>query len=246
MWDGSKRSSYCERIAWTDPIPTGRHGEYISVMTRKQGGNAGSEVLGNMPLQNRVCPDGAIVATPARGAWMGNRGCLHDTNQRIVRESASARWICCPLDYRGNRRRVMTPKRYTELFFLDEVTALASGHRPCGECRRQDLKRFSDAWPIGGDSLSDIDKRLRKELRQSIDPIECWNTYPSGPMFADPSSADFYLLHSGTMLRWSFAGYSTIVNRIGHLCLLTPTSIVAVFQNGYIPQIHPSVDSIMA
>jgi hypothetical protein len=100
-----------------------------------------------MPLQNRVTPTGEIIADPARGTLMGNRGILHDADRRL----GSARWrhphwICCRLRFKGRRREVMAPRRYTELFFLDEATALAAGHRPCAECRREDFRRFQAAW----------------------------------------------------------------------------------------------------
>jgi hypothetical protein len=91
-----------------------------------------------MPLQNRVGPAGAIIVTPARGTLMSNRGgVLHDEHRRIVRQSAGKRWITCLLEFKGRRRSVMSPRRYTELFFLDEAVALSAGHRPCAECRRE-------------------------------------------------------------------------------------------------------------
>jgi len=99
-----------------------------------------------MPLRNRVTPFGDLVAVPDRGALMGNRGVLHDDERRIVRFSQGRRWIACLTDVKGRRRPLMTPGRYTELFFLDEATALAAGHRPCWECRRADALRFRDAW----------------------------------------------------------------------------------------------------
>ena len=96
-----------------------------------------------MPLQNRVTPFGEIIATDARGDFMGNRGgCLHDAERRLVRQWAGRAWITCRLEFKGNRRTVMTPGLYTELLFLDEATALAAGHRPCAECRRDDYRRF--------------------------------------------------------------------------------------------------------
>src|SRR5271167_3734566 len=96
-----------------------------------------------MPLQNRVTPFGEIVAVEARGLMMGNRGILHDDKRRIVRSSQVRRWLVCLIEFRGRRRAVMQPHRYTELFFLDEVTALAAGHRPCFECRRRDAEQFA-------------------------------------------------------------------------------------------------------
>ena len=100
-----------------------------------------------MPLQNRVTPYGDIIAVSARGTLMGNRGRLHDAIGRVVRRQVSSysAWVTCLLAFKGRRRTVMAPGRYTELFFLDEATALSAGHRPCGECRRADYRRFKAA-----------------------------------------------------------------------------------------------------
>jgi hypothetical protein len=104
-----------------------------------------------MPLQNRVTPFGEIVAHPARGMVMGNRGILHDSGRRLhpTRRWTHKTWICCLCEFKGRHRAVMTPGRYTELFFLDEATALAAGHRPCFECRRADANQFAAAWAHG-------------------------------------------------------------------------------------------------
>ena len=104
-----------------------------------------------MPLQNRVSPHGDVIAVAARGALMGNRGRLHDATLQIVRRQVSSyrAWVTCLLAFKGRRRTVMAPGRYTELFFLDEATALAAGHRPCGECRRADYRRFKASWLAG-------------------------------------------------------------------------------------------------
>src|SRR4051794_26424644 len=99
-----------------------------------------------MPRQNRVTPSGDIITTPERGTLMGNRGVLHDADARIVRRWQGKRWIACVLEFKGRWRPVMAPGRYTELFFLDEATALAAGHRPCAECRRRRFDEFRDTW----------------------------------------------------------------------------------------------------
>src|SRR5687768_4377928 len=99
-----------------------------------------------MPLQNRVSPSAEIVADPARGTFMGNRGRLHDGEGRIVRPHVGIRWIICRLSFKGRRRQLMTPGAYTELFFLDEATALSAGHRPCAECMRDRFLAFREAW----------------------------------------------------------------------------------------------------
>ena len=99
-----------------------------------------------MPRQNRVTPFGDIIATPHRGTFMGNRGVLHDAGGRIKRAWQLKRWIVCVLVFKGRKRQVMTPGHYTELFFLDEATTLAAGHRPCAECRRDRFLAFGRAW----------------------------------------------------------------------------------------------------
>ena len=100
-----------------------------------------------VPLQNRVLPTGEIIADPARGLMMGNRGCLHGQGCELgVSRWRSKAWICCVLDWKDVRRDPMPPGRWTALFFLDEATALAAGHRPCGYCRRSDFLRFATAW----------------------------------------------------------------------------------------------------
>ena len=121
-----------------------------------------------MPLQNRVTPLGELIADPARGLVYGNRGCLHDEDGRIRRRFATKRWIACRLRFRGWRRHpLMRPGGFTELFFLDEATALAAGHRPCALCRREDYVRLMAIWselhpgPVGADP---IDERLHRVL----------------------------------------------------------------------------------
>src|SRR6201998_3464626 len=99
-----------------------------------------------MPRQNRVTPFGEIIATPERGTFMGNRGILHDELGHVKRAWQVRRWLVCVLEFRGRKRTVMTPNRYTELFFLDEATALAAGHRPCAECRHARFLDFCHAW----------------------------------------------------------------------------------------------------
>ncbi len=111
-----------------------------------------------MPLQNRVTPFGDLIATEARGLLMGNRGRLHDAGRRIVRYAQGRRWIACLTSFRGRRRTVMSPRSYTELFFLDEAVALAAGHRPCAECRHTDYRRFHAASAqarLGGTSADE-------------------------------------------------------------------------------------------
>src|SRR5207237_6087106 len=110
---------------------------------------------------------GDIIATPERGTFLGNRGVLHDGEGRIGRAWQLKRWIVCVLEFRGRKRTVMTPGRYTELFFLDEATALAAGHRPCAECRRARFRAFQTAWAAGDSgrvpTAGEMDDRLHAE-----------------------------------------------------------------------------------
>ena len=138
-----------------------------------------------MPRQNRVTPLGALIATPERGLVYGNRGCLHDGHGAIRRLYATSRWIACQLEFRGRHRAaLMAPGRYTELFFLDEATALAAGHRPCAECRRADYNRLTQIWntlhpeQAGADA---IDGQLHGER---LDPIR------GNAAFTTPRTAD--------------------------------------------------------
>ena len=111
-----------------------------------------------MPLQNRVTPFGAIVAVEERGLLMGNRGILHDDARRIVRPWQVKRWIACRTEFRGRWRPVMQPRTWTELFFLDEATAFAAGHRPCAECRHADYQRFKAAWAVCSGAAASADQ----------------------------------------------------------------------------------------
>jgi hypothetical protein len=118
-----------------------------------------------MPRQNRVTPFGEIIATPERGMFMGNRGILHDAEGSIKRPWPVKRWLVCVLEFRGRKRAVMTPNRYTELFFLDEATALAAGHRPCAECRHSHFLNFCNAWKLAHSK--------QNSLRPTADEMDC-------------------------------------------------------------------------
>ena len=174
-----------------------------------------------MPLQNRVTPRGDLIAVPARGALMGNRGRLHGADLQIVRRQVSSyrAWVTCVLAFRGRRRSVMTPGRYTELFFLDEATALAAGHRPCGECRRADYQRFKTAWIAGNPgrglagavSIGAIDRELH---RDRLAPGGVQRTFvaevaglPDGTFVARGSQAVPLLIWAGALWPWSPEGY---------------------------------------
>jgi hypothetical protein len=203
--------------------------------------------------QNRVTPFGELIATECRGTLMGNRGCLHDEHQRIRRPFACKRWIICVLEFRGRRRTVMAPGRYTELFFLDEATALAAGHRPCAECQRARYLLFRDIWAKANSgrvssatpSADEIDGVLHAER---IGPDREKRTYrcllsklPSGTMVADEEGRPFLLLDK-TLAPWAPGGYGPAVRkrRGATMRVLTPPSIVKALADGYPVEVHPS------
>jgi hypothetical protein len=208
-------------------------------------------VIRRAPLQNRVTPYGDIAAAAGRGLFMGNRGVLHDAHRRIVRFSQVRRWIICRLEFRGRRRRIMTPGSYTELFFLDEAAALAAGHRPCAECRHDDYVRYRDAWAAAHHGVTptadDMDRTLHGE-RLAAPRIK--RTYRA-PMGALPDGVYLeidgaaWLLWAGAVHRWSAAGYIERGRRPrGVVTVLTPPSTVAVIEAGYPLLVHPSVGSM--
>lgn len=200
-------------------------------------------------LQNRVDPFGNIIKTKARGAWMGNRGILHNNEQEIIRPFKLKAWITCKLEFRGRKRNVMSPNRYTELFFMDEATSFAAGHRPCFECRRNDYQRFKSLWIKGNPeyhfndktSITEIDSILHKER---IDHSKIKVTYekdveelPDGSFVLFDNKP--YLILGQKIYLWSPFGYDkTSVSSIpDKLRILTPKSIVNTFRAGYVPQI---------
>jgi len=196
-----------------------------------------------MPLQNRVSPFGDLFADPARGLLMGNRGGrLHDEGRRLgARRWASPQWICCQLAFKGRHRQVWGDG-YSELFFLDEVTALAAGHRPCFECRREDARSFAALFPEQH-KAPDMDRVLHAERlagkakRMHRRPIDA---LPDGAMIA--IDGDAFALCGQRLLRWTPAGYAGSRRRPRGIKveLLTPPSIVAVLKAGYRPLWHPS------
>jgi hypothetical protein len=211
-----------------------------------------------MPLQNRVTPFGELVAIPDYGAWMGNRGgCMHTSERKLTRRRwVSRRWIVCVLEFRGRRRTVMTPVRYTELFFLDEATALAAGHRPCRECRYADHQRFKAAW-LRGNRRKDMGPFARIDAidavlhQQRVTRQGAKVTYrsrlaelPEGIFItlAEEPAAALLVTHK-SLWRWTPRGYMDAgpCHRVrSAVTVLTPRSIVAAIQAGYVPQWHSS------
>lgn len=201
-----------------------------------------------------MTPWGDLIATPERGTFMGNRGVLHDAGRRIRRPWQVKRWIVCVLEFRGRHRTVMKPGHYTELFFLDEATALAAGHRPCFECRRQRFRDFCTAWQIGNQiehseqiTAGAIDDRLHTE-RLGPDRTKRLHSarleeLPDGVFVRQEAwGPDPYLLWNGQLLTWTPAGYTNRRKRPrrAEVEVLTPASTVRAIQAGYIPAVHPS------
>ena len=205
-----------------------------------------------MPLQNRVDPLGELCAVPARGLFFGNRGGrIHRDDRTLSRRRWTSRaWICCRLAFKG-RHRVVWGNSYTELFFLDEPTALAAGHRPCFECRRADAVAFAAAWarghrlnapPRAGEmdvvlQPQRLDGREKRRHRAMLD------TLPDAAMIVLENNAPL-AVRGDALLPWSFSGYGAPRPRPRgiEVELLTPPAIVAALSAGYRPQWHPSAD----
>ncbi len=208
-----------------------------------------------MPKQNRVTPFGDVVAVAEYGTLMGNRGVLHDNAGTIRRAWQLRRWILCVLEFKGRKRAVMSPGCYTELFFLDEATGLAAGHRPCAECQRQRFREFRAAWVAGNPDLGsnrtptavEIDDRLHagrvgaggEQVRFEAD----LDDLPDG-VFVTLEGGDetAYLVWRGELLAWSLSGYRERRSRPtgARVSVLTPAPTVAAIRDGYVPGVHPS------
>jgi hypothetical protein len=212
--------------------------------------HSGSSLIG-VSLQNRVTPRGEIVSASERGTLMGNRGVLHDPARRIIRPWQLIRWISCVTEFRGRWRPVMAPGRWTELFFLDEATALAAGHRPCAHCRHTDYQRFRRAWSavrgLEPASAEAIDRVLHEERligrREKRTYVARWDELPDGAMVELGEEA--YLVRGDLLLPWSLAGYGA--PRAGPLPVrvdvLTPRSAVEALRGGYLATVHHSAAS---
>ena len=212
--------------------------------------------MARMPLQNRVTPLGELIAHPSRGLVYGNRGCLHDEAGRIRRRFAGRRWIACRLRFRDWRRHpLMRPGGFTELFFLDEATALAAGHRPCALCRRDDYLRLVAIWrglhggPLGADA---IDERLHRER---LDPAGRSRRLHEAPIDSLPDAT--FVMYGGTphvcvggnLLRWTAGGYVGRRSRSprGRVEVITPPSLIGILRAGWapvVPLLHPSAFAV--
>ena len=205
-----------------------------------------------MPLQNRVTPFSELVAHPARGLLYGNRGCLHDDAGDIRRRYATRRWIACRLQFKGwLRRPLLQPGKFTELFFLDEATAFAAGHRPCALCRREDYDRLTEIWRDlhpGQRGADAVDEQLQAER---FDPATRTQRHHDAEIDDLPDGA-FVLHHDGPylvrgeeLLGWSPAGYDARIARPAQTkaAVITPPSLLAVLRADWqslVPLLHPT------
>jgi hypothetical protein len=202
--------------------------------------------MGQMPLRNRVTPLGELIADPARGLVYGNRGCLHDEHGRIRRRYQVRRWIACRLEFKGwHREQLMQPGKFTELFFLDEVTALAAGHRACALCRRADYNRLTEIWAElhpgqhGADAM-DVQlhgERLGPRRRAPLAGL------PDGTFVLD--GGEPWLVKGRDLLRWTPAGYTDRRRRKANERpeVITPPSLTALLERDWqplVPLFHPS------
>jgi len=210
-----------------------------------------------MPLQNRVTPWGEIVATPERGLFMGNRGCLHDGERRVTKAWTRTPWVICALKYKDRHREVMSPRQYTELFFLDEATALAAGHRPCATCRRADYDAFKALWLEANPELAapsegkttEIDKLLHAERVDAQRQKRTWSArlgdLPDGSMVVRRGTRDSLLVWGSQVHTWTPACYTAArwLDPDTEVEVLTPPSVVKTLAQGYRPVVHPSAEA---
>ena len=212
--------------------------------------------LPSRPLQNRVTPLGELVADPARGLVYGNRGCLHDEHGRIRRRYAGKRWIACRLRFKDWRRHpLLRPGKFTELFFLDEATAFAAGHRPCALCRREDYTRLLELWGelgLEATGADDVDARLHAER---VDRGSGDRRLHAGELDDLPDGT--FVLHGnhphlvlgGRLLPWTPAGYDPGIPRPRgqEAAVITPPSLVALLRRGWdsaLPLVHDSAQTV--
>ncbi len=206
-----------------------------------------------MPLQNRVNPFSTLISTPERGAWTGNRGVIHNERKEIIKNHAVKYWITCVLKYKNAQRSVMTPNRWTELFFLDEATAFAAGHRPCGFCRHADFKRFKELWLKVNGEQYDLTNKTKMDIIDAIIHEErldkngvqktfksTLNALPDGTFIKLTDMNKAYLWYQQNLYEWSFNGYKKVspFDENQEVTVLTPLSYVAVFKAGYVPEVH--------
>lgn len=205
-----------------------------------------------MTLQNRVLPTGEIIAAPTRGTLMGNRGILHRPQKTLgTTRWQHPHWVTCLLKFKGRKRPLMAPGRYTELFFADEAVALAAGHRPCGECRRPEFRRFRELWDEANGpaaKVDAIDRTLHRDrvsrTREQVRHIAQIEGLPDGTFIMHADAP--HLVWQSQLLRFGQEGYDLAVRRPagGAACVLTPRSTVSVLAAGYRPDIHPDAKTL--
>jgi hypothetical protein len=250
-------------MAGLDQVKPGDDSRSLNASLRVNGDRGGRLSL-HMPLQNRVTPEGDIIATAYRGMFTGNRGIIHDpaTKTLLKRRWASRAWLTCVCEFRGRRREVMGGRSWTELFFLDEATALAAGHRPCFFCRRDDANRFRAAWERGNGTSNlraeDIDVVLHRERlegkRKRLHPLPApLLQLPDGAMVL--AAEESFLIAKGKALAWSPKGYretksaserATVLNEANEpAMLLTPPSTLRAFSAGYRVVLHQTAKELL-
>jgi hypothetical protein len=199
-------------------------------------------------LQNRVNPFGQLIKTPERGAWLGNRGVIHNKQKAIVRDYKIKAWITCVLEFRGRHREIMQPDRWTELFFLDEATAFSAGHRPCFQCRYKDHQRFKEFWIKGNPQYGfdmkkpvyQIDDILKAERiaadKSKVTYEENIKALPNGTFAIYDNQP--HLFKDNHLYLWNPAGYGKgiALPDVNKLRVLTPRSFVNMFNAGYVTQ----------
>jgi hypothetical protein len=224
----------------------GRHGRrcwLIDLLLRGEGAGP-LPMRETPPRRNRVTPFGELIAVSARGTLMGNRGRLHDEQGRIVRAFAGRRWLLCVLSFRGRRRTIMAPNRYTELFFLDEATGLAAGHRPCAECQHERFVAFRDG--CGQGSADAVDRLLDAERSPPSRYRTLWEArlddLPAGVMVMVEGENQPHLVQAGTLHPWHPEGYGPAVERPSgaRVRVLTPPPTVNAIRAGYEVGVHPT------
>lgn len=211
-------------------------------------------MIGNkMPLQNRVLPTGEIVAHPARGTYMGNRGILHTENRTLGQARWRHKaWIVCQLEFRDRHSDVMPPNRYTRLFFLDEAVAFSAGHRPCAECRRQAYNSFKSKWlfseGLSTCRASDMDTQLHRERvnrkhKTNAASTSAIEVLPNGTFIRLPDHPSAFLIRDDALFAFRETHYEAPIRRPKSkvVTVLTPPSIVDVLRLGYLADLHPSI-----
>ena len=205
-----------------------------------------------MTLQNRVLPTGEITNAPWRGTLMGNRGILHDETQTLkTARWTHPHWVTCVLSYKDWHRKVMTPNRYTELFFADEASALAAGHRPCALCRRADYNAFRAAWSTAhGERSLNADDKIRHSARVTRDRQHIRHEAP----FESLPDGTFIWFENGTYLVWDAVLLHQENGRYtrtrprpisGTAIVLTPVPTVATLKSGYRPMVHDTAGPLL-